>query len=340
MPVASADDKDSAANDPFAETRMSFGEHLEELRAALWKAVLALAVGFCVGLLVGLPLANFIQTPLVEGMKNLRIKQHQRMLEETGAEDTDVARQLLDEGYVPEVLRLESGELAEILKQLGVRFGAADAAELPASLPITLYRSLDGDPSVRPIGTGMPDAFTIYIKVSLLVGVLVSSPFIFYFIWSFVAAGLYPHEKRYVHLFLPISIGLFLAGAALAFFVVFKFVLAFLFDFYDWMNIDPTPRINEWLSFVLLLPIGFGLSFQLPLVMLFLERIRVFTVEQYLSYWRYAVLVIAIMSMMLTPAEPYSMVIMAVPLTLLYFGGAAMCRLMPRQQGAFEEALP
>lgn len=318
---------------------MSFGEHLEELRSALWKAVLALAIGFALGLLFGLPLANFIQTPLVEGMKNLRIKQHERMLEETGAEDTDVARELLDQGYVPEVLRVETGEVVELLSQMGLRVEQGSADALPASAPLTLYRSLDGDPSVRPIGTGMPDAFTIYIKVSLVVGIVLSSPFVFYFIWSFVAAGLYPHEKRYVHLFLPISIGLFLAGAALAFFVVFRFVLAFLFDFYDWMNIDPTPRINEWLSFVLLLPIGFGLSFQLPLIMLFLERIQVFTIEQYLSYWRYAVLVIAVISMMLTPAEPYSMIIMAIPLTLLYFGGAAMCKLMPRQRGAFEQAI-
>ena len=61
----------------------------------------------------------------------------------------------------------------------------------------------------------------------------------FYFIWQFVAAGLYPHEQKYVHVFLPFSIGLFLAGAALAFFVVFRFVLAFLLSFYDWMGIDP-----------------------------------------------------------------------------------------------------
>lgn len=318
---------------------MSFGEHLEELRSALWKAVVALALGFGVGLLGGLPLANFIQTPLVEGLKQFRVDQHKRLLEESGAEDTDVARQLLDEGYVPDVQRIETGELVRLLERLGVKVGADSAAELPAWAPITLFRNLDGDPSVRPIGTGMQDAFTIYIKVSLVVGVILSSPFVFYFIWSFVAAGLYPHEKRYVHLFMPVSIGLFLAGAALAFFVVFKFVLAFLFDFYDWMNIDPTPRINEWLSFVLLLPIGFGLSFQLPLVMLFLERIGVFTVAQYLGYWRYAVLVIAVLSMMLTPAEPYSMVIMAIPLTLLYFGGAAMCRLMPRPRGAFDEAI-
>jgi sec-independent protein translocase protein TatC len=146
-----------------------------------------------------------------------------------------------------------------------------------------------------------------------------------------VAVGLYPHEKKYVHVFLPISLGLFLAGVFLAFFVVFRFVLAFLFTFYQWMGIDPDPRITDWLTFVLILPLGFGISFQLPLVMLFLERIGIFTVASYTSHWRISVLVIFVLAMILTPSDPYSMLLMAVPLTALYFGGIAMCQLMPRR---------
>jgi sec-independent protein translocase protein TatC len=123
----------------------------------------------------------------------------------------------------------------------------------------------------------------------------------------------------------------------LAIFFVFRFVLAFLFQFYDWMGIDPDPRITDWLTFVLILPLGFGISFQLPLVMLFLERIGVFRVADYLSHWRIAVLVIFVLAMILTPSDPYSMLLMAVPLTLLYFGGVAMCRLLPRRGPAFDE---
>ncbi|TWT41583.1 twin-arginine translocase subunit TatC [Botrimarina hoheduenensis] len=333
--MPTSDDKDA-----FADTRMSFGEHLDELRSALFKAVLSIAIGFGVGLIVGYPVAQLIQTPLVEGMKELRMKQRLRQRAELGIESSGVADQMIDEGWAPEAQRVETQELAKLLESLGVSFQKQQLAAVPAVVPLTLWRDLDNDSSVRPIGTGVPDAFTVYIKTSLVVGIILSSPFVFYFLWSFVAAGLYPHERRYVHLFLPISIGLFLAGAALAFFVVFRFVLAFLFDFFDWMQIDPTPRISEWLGFVLLLPIGFGLSFQLPLVMLFLERISVFTVAQYFSYWRYAVLVIAVISMMLTPAEPYSMILMAIPLVFLYFGGALMCQLMPRPKGAFERAIP
>jgi sec-independent protein translocase protein TatC len=177
------------------------------------------------------------------------------------------------------------------------------------------------------------------MKAAFVLGAILASPFIFYFIWQFVAAGLYPHEQRYVHIFLPFSIGLFLAGAALAFFVVFKYVLAFLLKFNDWMGIDPDPRITDWLSFVLFLPLGFGISFQLPLVMLFLERIGIFTINTYAGNWRISVLVICFISMVLTPSDPQSMIFMAVPLVFLFFFGILLCKFMPRRTTPFGEVI-
>jgi len=73
-------------------------------------------------------------------------------------------------------------------------------------------------------------------------------------------------------------------------------------------------------------PIGFGLGFQLPLVMLFLERIGIFDVATYASQWRVAVIVIFVVSAVITPADPYSLLFLAIPLCLLYFGGLAICR--------------
>ncbi len=177
----------------------------------------------------------------------------------------------------------------------------------------------------------------IYLKASLLVGALIASPWIFTQIWSFVAAGLYPHEKRYVHLFLPCSLGLFLAGASLAFFLVFEPVLRFLFSFNSMLGIAPEPRISEWLGFVLLMPLCFGVSFQLPLVMLFMERIGIFTVRAYLKSWRVAVLAIFVLAMLISPTtDPYSMMLLAGPLCVLYLGGIALCRYLPRSHPAFD----
>ncbi len=203
--------------------------------------------------------------------------------------------------------------------------------------PVYLWRKIADDKRVRTSSFNAHESFTIFIKAGLLVGVLLSSPWLFYQVWTFVAVGLYRHERKYVHIFLPFSLGLFFAGAALAFFFVFGPVLKFLFVFNEMLNIDPDPRISEWLGFVIMLPLGFGIAFQLPLVMLFLERIGLFTVEVYLKKWRIAILVIFVISMFLTPADPQSMLLMAVPLTVLYFGGVLVCHLFPRSKSPYEE---
>lgn len=182
------------------------------------------------------------------------------------------------------------------------------------------------------------EAFMIWMKAAIVTGLVIASPYLFLQIWNFVAAGLYPHEKNYVYLYLPISIGLFFGGASLAFVFVFDPVLRFLFTFNKGMNADFDPRVGEWLSFVLILPLGFGISFQLPLVMLFLNRIGVASLDFYVQQWRVAILIICVISMVLTPADPVSMLLMAVPLCLLYVLGIAMCKYMPSGTSPFAEA--
>src|SRR6185436_7439744 len=128
----------------------------------------------------------------------------------------------------------------------------------------------------------------------------------------------------------------FAAGAALAFVFVFDQVLKFLFYFNNLMEIDPDPRIGEWLGFVLLLPLAFGLSFQLPLVMLFLNRIGIVDVKTYTQNWRVAILIIAVAAMIITPGgDPYSMLLMMTPLIALYFLGIGMCKWTPKGRNPF-----
>ena len=111
-----------------------------------------------------------------------------------------------------------------------------------------------------------------------------------------------------------------------------------MFSFNRSLEIEADPRISEWIGFVLFLPLGFGVAFQLPLVMLFLHRIGIFTVQAYLEKWRIAILVIFVISMFLTPADPMSMLLMAAPLTLLYFLGIAMAHWMPKSRNPFRDA--
>ena len=191
------------------------------------------------------------------------------------------------------------------------------------------------DTEVKPQSLTATEPFMIWIKAGVVSGLILASPFVFVQLWSFVAAGLYGHERKYVYLYMPISMLLFFAGIGLAFFFVFEPVLDFLFTFNAQMGIEPIPRVNDWLSFVMFLPLGFGLAFQLPLLMLFFNRIGVFEIEAYLSKWRVAIMVIFFLSMLLTPADPISMILLAVPLTLLYFAGIAMCKWMPQGRNPY-----
>ena len=328
---------------------MTFGEHLDELRGSLLKALIALVLGVLIGLIFGKQLVSYIQTPLRDALRGhyseVENRAYREWLEQRSIEGKPAPEKIdaavrqfaelglfSEEHYIdPRQWREEMGEKVE-----GYDGSIASRDEL---ITFRIYHEVDKDKRLQLIGTKSEDAFIAYMKGAIVLGVVMSSPFVFYFIWSFIAAGLYPHEQRYVHIFLPFSIFLFLAGGALAFFLVFKYVLKFLLWFYESMGIDPELRISDWLSFVLFMPIGFGISFQLPLVMLFLERIGIFTVTTYLGHWRIAVLVIAFISMILTPAEPYSMMMMAVPLIALYFFGVALCRWMPKRTTPFGEVI-
>lgn len=183
------------------------------------------------------------------------------------------------------------------------------------------------------------EPFMIWMKAGLVAGVVIGSPGIFWHIWQFFAAGLYPHERRYVYWYLPLSLILFFSGVCLAFFVIFRLVLGFLMTYTTGLNVEFTPRLNEYMSFALFLPLGFGIAFQLPIVMLGLHRFGVVPVELFISQWRIAVLSIAFLSMILTPAEVYSMIGLFIPLTGLYFLGILLCKYMPKGAGIGSAAL-
>jgi sec-independent protein translocase protein TatC len=200
-------------------------------------------------------------------------------------------------------------------------------------VPIEFWERAD----FQPQSLGVSETFMVWLKAGMLTGFTIAAPVVFYHLWSFVAAGLYPHEQRYVHIYLPMSLGLFVFGVLLAFIFVFDPVLDFLFSFNRQMGIAPQMRINDWLSFVMFMPLGFGTAFQLPLVMLFLNRIGIFQVADYISKWRISIMIIFVISMFLTPSDPISLLFLAIPLSFLYFLGVALCKWMPKNQNPFAE---
>jgi sec-independent protein translocase protein TatC len=354
---------DLREDDLFRESTMTFGQHLEELRACLFRALGGLLVGFILGLCIGQYVAEFIQRPLHNALERYYQKDSKdhvnaqlAKLKEEGQTPPwttkEVEKFVEEEHLLADEYRVDPAQILQRLKDAypeqykdvplpslptpSDQSESKEGAEKPSKLiRVVLWHESANDSRLQSKSLATSEPFSIWIKASLLVGVLLSSPWIFYQIWHFVAAGLYPHERQYVQRYLPVSVALFLAGAALAFFVVFEPVLNFLLSFNRSLGIAPEPRINEWLGFVMILPVGFGIAFQLPLVMLFLERIGVFTVKSYLSQWRIAVLVIFVLAALLTPPDPYSMLLMACPLTLLYFGGIMLCKFLPRKSSPY-----
>jgi len=230
-------------------------------------------------------------------------------------------------------------EADSILEKLNFTQGSikpVEMAKLLQSLPdpsvlkpkVQLRQNKTGLSSLK-----MEEPFMIWVKAGLIVGAVLASPMIFYHLWSFIASGLHAHERRYVYIYLPLSVLLFSSGVVLAFFVVLNYVLTFLLAFNGSLDVAIEPRLTYYVNFVLLLPLGFGIAFQLPLVMLFLQRIGLFETEAYVSSWRLAVLVIFLVSMILTPADVTSMFAMAVPLVFLYGLGILMCKFIPRGRG-------
>jgi sec-independent protein translocase protein TatC len=327
-------------DDLFQSSTMTFGEHLEELRTCLIRAAAGLAIGVLLGFFVARPMVHLIEEPLRRALADYYSN---RALETAAGWEPrtadgpplpytqDEIRDAVEKhGMSFELREVHADRLARVLGQTPPApedaAAAAPTFDEESLVPVLLWQPLSRDHRVSITTLSAQEAFGIYVKAAMLVGIVLASPWIFYQLWTFVAAGLYRHERKWVWTFLPISIGLFLAGVSIAFFFVFDFVLDYLLQFNSWLGLDPDPRISEWLGFVLILPIGFGLGFQLPLVMLFLERIGVFDVEAYTSQWRIAVLAIVLVSAILTPADPYSMLFLAAPLCLLYFGGVALCR--------------
>jgi sec-independent protein translocase protein TatC len=347
--------------DLFESSKMTFGEHLDELRLTLVKTILALVIGFIVALFFARDVVQYVQKPLKDALKDYytklsahdyRVALKKEQEDHEGAPesmDVDAVTKRFQENHLVADERLvRKQEWVRLFKSIESKTDDKTALAAPETdtlmqpddlIKVRIYHRIEDDPRVRVIGLRVEEPFVVYMKAAVVVGAIFASPFVFYFIWQFVAAGLYPHEQRYVHIFLPFSLALFLAGAALAFFGVFQFVLRFFFAFSGLMGVDLEPRITDWLSFVLILPLGFGIAFQLPLVMLFLERIGIFTVASYLASWRISVLVIAFLSMLLTPSDPYSMLLMMTPLIALYFFGIMLCRWMPRRVSEFADAV-
>jgi sec-independent protein translocase protein TatC len=333
-------------HDLFAEEQsmstMSFGEHIEELRVRLILGLLGLVVGVIVVFLPPLDIARHVmksmEAPAARALDDYYKGEYDKKAAEAQAEKAETpvmqakipadqfAAQLKE--VFPQLPLPDPATLKDKTIELPIAFFSSDMIRTVQGSTVQINDSLV---SLAPLET-----LTIYFMVALVSGLVLASPWVFYQGWAFVAAGLYRHERAYVKKFLPFSLGLFLTGVFLCFFAVLPITLTFLLQFNVYLGVAPTLRLSEWMSFATMLPLIFGLSFQTPLVMLVLERLNIFTIDDFRAKRKFAILIITIAAGVLTPGQdPFSMVLLALPMILLYELGILMIGRSKRHSPAY-----
>jgi sec-independent protein translocase protein TatC len=364
---------DEYPDDIFADTRMSFGDHLEELRqrmiTALKWLIFFMIIGFVldgIGTAIGNPrigIGRPVMVAITEPVKqqvndfyNRRIERaRQDKLEHLDRTDNDevarIKKKLEANGNAlstlseserllllgaPEVMPVELDP-----QELAPYFGPPKP-ETPSSITLHLrvypgfvnYLNEKGQSLLETrqylTTLSVQEGFVVYFKVQILCGFVLGSPFILYQFWAFVAAGLYPHEKRYVYWMLGPSLTLFLAGVFMCQFLVLPGAVKALLMFNEWLGLDPDIRLSDWFSLAIILPLVFGVSFQTPLVMVFLYRLGILNAEDYMSKWRHACMLLAVFAAIITPTpDAVTMLYLFVPMFSLYMIGILICRLYP-----------
>jgi sec-independent protein translocase protein TatC len=350
-------------DDMFSDTRMTFGEHIEDLRTHLIRAIKGFLLAMLVGIAVAKPVLHFIAAPVQRQLASYWdrfYEEKKRTLMESvqadGKRNTSsaVVKMRFHVGDLREALGLPQEEgpvfnamplVFEVFNNLGMA-GFVDPGHLreagwvdvraqigdPMNFTVEIHKFLKEIQPPTLTTLSVQEAFVVYFKLAIMTGFVLGSPWIFYQIWSFVAAGLYPHEKKYVNMFLPVSVGLFLFGVAICeFFVMDKTIEALLW-FNEFLGMAPDLRLSEWLGFAIFMPIIFGLSFQTPLVMLFVQRIGLVKVDGYRKHRRIIWFLMAVFAAVITPSvDPVSMMLLWIPMTLLFELGIWLCVFLPGQ---------
>lgn len=266
MANPSPPDRRSSSDSDDATAKMSFFDHLSELRTRLVYSLIAIGLGLVVGLFYADRAYEFLVRPL-----------HKALLQ----------------------------------------------AKLPDHL---VYLS-----PITPI--------QLYIEVGLYLGVVIASPVVFYQLWLFVAPGLYRNERRAVAVFLSSSVLLFLAGMAFAYFVMLPMTLSFLLSITPAGTYAPMLTMDGSLDLILVILLGLGIVFQLPVLIFFLSLFGIVTPRFLWNNFRYAVLLIAIVAAVVTPTtDALTMTIFMAPMIVLYLLGIGVSALVVRKKRRAEAA--
>lgn len=272
--------------------QMSLLDHLGELRVRLTRIVIAIIIGMLACYYYSEQMFHILMDPMVEVFQ-------QKMAENA----------VLPAGFYVELKK----SLMQLLPQTGFQH--------PEQIDVFVDALQKALSQVVQEGhfqyTYPAEAFFSYIKISIVAGIFLMSPFIFSQIWGFIAPGLYTHERKWMIPMALASAAFFIGGAVFGYTQVmpigFKFFAGFATE-----GIQFTPKLNEYLSFCLKLLFAFGLVFELPLFIFFLARLGMVSSAGLRKKRKYAILVGFVVAAILTPPDPATQCLMAGPMIILY----------------------
>ena len=228
--------------------------------------------------------------------------------------------------------RIIRAGLAVVVVFVGLVYWAPDIFRLLAR-PLMQNLPKDG----KMIVTDVTGSFFVPMKVTMMVALVIALPVVLYQIWAFVAPGLYQHEKKLVVPLVGSSYTLFLCGMAFAYFVVFPTIFRVMAHYNAPLGAEMTTDIDNYLSFVLTMFLAFGVTFEVPIVVVILNKMGFVTLKKLKKVRPYVIVGAFVISAVVTPPDVFSQLILAVPLVLLYEVGIIAARLIVGKDKVEEE---
>jgi sec-independent protein translocase protein TatC len=345
----------SKENEEREGLQMSFLDHLDELRQRIIYSVFSIAIAFSLCFAFSNYIFDFLAVPVVKqlrkgkreqqakyGQPNINDLKEGETAQYTFVQDTSVSGVKVPSGATVRVKKITKDNQPQLALELPWAIGKAI---VPAETPVSsiLKEGEKGlsydDENSKLVLRGVTSSFMIYMEVALYAGIAFAIPFLLYQIWAFIAPGLYKHERRYVMPLIAMGTVFFILGAAFAYRVAFPAACDYLLGLANEGGFQTLLDAEDYLNLIIMIMLGSGIVFQIPTISYLLARIGLLTPGMMWKSWRYAIVIIAIISAVLTPtADAINMTIFAAPMVALYFLSIGIVWFFGKQRRKEEES--